>query len=370
MTSARTVEGRREHGQGMSIGEVSTMLTFNEFARTTLDQRAEDGIRGISRERSRFRVHVVKAGFASMPLDQIEPRHIADWLREMGQKAPANKDGGLLSRATIHRSQALVSVVFAEAMQRGCIKTNPCAGVKLKRRAGNEALVEKWAYFTPEEQRALATCEAIPLADRLAIRFAIGTGLRQGEQFALRLEDLHVDVPVPHVVVRFGGPNAPPKSGKVRTVPLFEDGLASAREWLRELPHFAPANPHKIVFPTSTGKFRPQGKPLGRSSVWHEHLVAAGVKRARWHDCRHSTASSLVAGWWGRPWTLIEVRDLLGHSSVTVTERYAHLAETALQKAAKETIRVPAAETALVAERRASIFGRIATAFRALRGVA
>lgn len=348
-----------------------TTPSFLDFAPDILDQRALDGIRGINRERSRYRVHIAKAGFVGMPMDQVEGKHIADWLREMSLKAPLDKRGErLLSRATIHRSQALVSVIFGEAVERGLIKTNPCTGVKLKRRAGNEATQEKWAYFTPEEQEKLRTCNSIPVPDRLAIRFAIGTGLRQGEQFALRLDDLHVDVSVPHVVVRFGSPNAPPKSGKVRTVPLFGDGLVSAKEWLRELPQFSTSNPHKIVFPTSRGRFRPQGKPLGRSSVWHRHLVAADVKRARWHDCRHTTASSLVAGWWGRPWTLIEVRDMLGHSSVTITERYAHLAETALQRAAKETVRVPAADTLLVVDRRRSIFERIADAYRAIRGVA
>jgi integrase len=44
-------------------------------------------------------------------------------------------------------------------------------------------------------------------------------------------------------------------------------------------------------------------------------------------------ASSLVAGWWGRPWRLEMVRDVLGHSSVTVTERYAHLSPSVLDEA-------------------------------------
>lgn len=177
---------------------------FLAFARSVLDQRAQDGIRGITRERSRFRVHIEPADFAKMDLEAVEPKDIADWLREMSLKRPLDKRGGerLLARATIHRSQALVSVIFAEALQRGLIKSNPCAGVKLKRRAGNEATKEKWAYFTPEEQKTIATCEGIPLPDRLAIRFAIGTGLRQGEQFSLRLDDLKIDADPPHVARR------------------------------------------------------------------------------------------------------------------------------------------------------------------------
>ena len=39
----------------------------------------------------------------------------------------------------------------------------------------------------------------------------------------------------------------------------------------------------------------------------------------------HACASHLVKGTWGQKWTLTEVRDYLGHSSVAMTERYAHL---------------------------------------------
>ena len=58
----------------------------------------------------------------------------------------------------------------------------------------------------------------------------------------------------------------------------------------------------------------------------------------RWHDLRHTCGSSLVAGWWGRAWRLEEVRDLLGHSTVRVTEMYAHLAPSELSKAAAATV--------------------------------
>lgn len=60
---------------------------------------------------------------------------------------------------------------------------------------------------------------------------------------------------------------------------------------------------------------------------FHEVLWAAqkraGLRRITWHELRHSYASILVSG--GAPLALI--RGLLGHSSVKMTERYAHLAE-------------------------------------------
>jgi len=66
-----------------------------------------------------------------------------------------------------------------------------------------------------------------------------------------------------------------------------------------------------------------------------------------------------VAGWWGRAWTLTEVCALLGHSSIKVTERYAHLAGTITQEAVMQTAVNPrcshdAMERAKRALRRAS----------------
>ena len=46
----------------------------------------------------------------------------------------------------------------------------------------------------------------------------------------------------------------------------------------------------------------------------------AGVKNLRFHDLRHTFATRLVE----RGVDLITIKELLGHSSVTITERYTH----------------------------------------------
>jgi len=66
-------------------------------------------------------------------------------------------------------------------------------------------------------------------------------------------------------------------------------------------------------------------------------VKSAVPRRVWWHLLRHTAASSLVAGWWGRQWRLEEVRQFMGHSSIKVTERYAHLAESTLHRLAVET---------------------------------
>lgn len=355
-------------------------MNFTTLANEVLAQRREDGIRGLSRELSRWRCHVSTAPFAALDVSEIRTVHIVDWVREMARKDCASVRGGKLSRGTIQRSLALVSAVFVEAITRGLVETNPCTGVRVKKRADEAANVQKWTFFTLAEEQAIANCEAIPEADRLAILFALYTGLRQGEQFNLELRDLHVDGPNPRVVVRFGSKGLPPKSGKVREVPLIPQAVEVSRRWLALLPTFATSNPDGLVFPTARGRRRQQGKPLGRSDVFGKYLKLAGIdKHARWHDLRHGCASALIGGWWGRRWPIDQVKVMLGHSSVTITERYAHLADTVLQDAALETTVMP--PTPIANDTRTSIiqqgaswvrkhFGRLARFVREVRHAA
>ncbi len=341
--------------------------TFAEFAADVLDEREHNGIRGIGQERGRFAKHVATACFAGKAIDQVRPADIAEWLRAMGRKRADDRRGDRpLSASAIARCLSLASAIFDEAgpQGRGVVASNPCIGMKVKKKESEKATEEVWTFLTEEEQEAVRTSISLSEADRLAILFAVGTGLRQGEQFNLELRDLHVDGPEPHVFVRFGSKGKAPKNGKPRRVPLFGIGLEAARAWLRILPSFCVHNFDKLVFPTMNGHRRGQ-KPLGngrfieaangthvirsgkpRRSAKGTHVYvdrfelamrAIGVERnVRWHDLRHTCASSLVGGFWGDAWTLEEVKEMLGHSSIMVTQRYAHLGETALKKAARK----------------------------------
>jgi len=163
-------------------------------------------------------------------------------------------------------------------------------------------------FLTPEEAtRLLAACRQsrnAALAD--LVEFAMFTGVRRGE--ALGLEWENVDRSRGVVVL------VKTKNGKPRDVQLSRNADAVlARRWAQ--------GAAGLVFGSRNwNSFR---------QAWVGALKAAGIRRFRFHDLRHTTASWLVQQ--GR--SLKEVKELLGHSDIAITLRYAHLAPDHLRAA-------------------------------------
>lgn len=152
---------------------------------------------------------------------------------------------------------------------------------------------------------------------------ALRTGLRRGELFALHWKD--VDLSAGALVVRhsvYRGRLVTPKSGRTRWVPLTNrlcDVLRAHRQAsLAEIP---------LVFPSKDGILTRHQDHVERPL--RGALKRAGLRTVRFHDLRHSFASQLVSA--GRP--IREVQELLGHQSVSMTMRYAHLAPGRMREA-------------------------------------
>ena len=109
------------------------------------------------------------------------------------------------------------------------------------------------------------------------------------------------------------------KTGQTRHAPVSE-GLLSL---LAKLPRLAG---NEYLFPNPK-----TGKPF--VSIFHSWDTArqkAGLKDVRIHDLRHSFASYLI----NQGHSLYEVQNLLGHTQVKTTQRYAHLSQDSLLNAA------------------------------------
>lgn len=334
--------------QLQATGEVEAGGTLlRDYGERWLDRRELDGARDIRNDRSRWRTHVLTSSLAGMPLESIGRRDVKLFLddlrkkdatprqRKRGAPAPRRKR---ISTETVKRVLSLLKALFQAAVDDELIPANPAHEIRLPKRA--TTVDEGWTYLLPDEQRRLVECDA-PEPDKLMALAAMFTGLRQSEQWALRLDDIVLDDGYPRLIVRRGLDDGATKSGRARVVPLLPAAVTVFERWLELLPTYAPKNPHNLLFPTQRGCRRQKSKRPRFEAV----LKAAGIVAAkrhdgrsvRWHDLRHTCASSLVAGWWGRVWRIEEVRDMLGHSSVTVTERYAHLAPSVLQAAAAVT---------------------------------
>lgn len=239
--------------------------------------------------------------------------------------------------ATVNRDLARIRGALSRAVDWQLLPVHPMRTVKQAKGVDDS----RTRYLSAEEEKALRVAlkardeqarqrreshntwlavrgrEALPpiggYSDHLTpiTLLALNTGMRRGELLGLLWED--VDLQGQRLKVTVG--NA--KSRKARHIPLNRE----AQEVLRTAWKEGASGP---VFPARSG-----GRMNSISSSWEALVEAAGIKGFRFHDLRHTFASRLVmAGV-----DLNTVRELLGHSDIRMTLRYAHLAPDKLAEA-------------------------------------
>lgn len=154
-------------------------------------------------------------------------------------------------------------------------------------------------------------------------RLACCCGLRASEIAQLRLADVRVGVDRPHLQVR----RCVGKGHKRRRVPLWWDAgtLADVQAWKDERERQGASADALFVCSQVTGKL---GQQLTRHGLRFRFKTACKslgrdrVRQVTIHHGRHSFISHALAG----RRTLAEVRDAAGHSSVSTTSAYLHVA--------------------------------------------
>ena len=201
-----------------------------------------------------------------------------------------------MSGARINRDLSLLKTIYNRGIEWGLIESNPVARVKFF----SEKDRSRTRYLAADEKtRLLNVCA--PNLRRLVI-FALKTGMRQGEQFGLRWVDVDFNASV--IALK------QTKSGKTRFIPMHPD----VRSILASLPRQGDK-----VFEGKIGGASWHG---ARRAEWDKAIEDAGLRDFRWHDLRHTFASELVM----KGVDLKTVSELLGHSTVMMSERYSHLA--------------------------------------------
>lgn len=141
--------------------------------------------------------------------------------------------------------------------------------------------------------------------------FSVATGLRQANVSQLEWSEINLDLL--HAVI----PPEKYKNGKAHPVPLNEAAMEVINRKIG-------------MHPTYVFTFR--GKPVTQVSTkaWREALVRAGIDNFRWHDLRHTFAT-----WHRQAGTPThELQRLGGWKTLSMVERYAHVAPEGLQVAA------------------------------------
>ena len=172
-------------------------------------------------------------------------------------------------------------------------------------------------YLEEEEARRLIDC-AVGFDSCVVdfIELALYTGCRKGELLQLRF----FNVDWRRRILTIEGQTT--KSGRTRYLPLSQGALAV----LKRRRHF-----RDVYCPDSPWVFCKRGGERCRTfrAIFRKVLKLAGIEDFRIHDLRHTFASWLVS----EGVELAKIRDLLGHSSIKMTERYAHLAPNRLHEA-------------------------------------
>jgi integrase len=165
--------------------------------------------------------------------------------------------------------------------------------------------------LTPAEGRRLIEVADTHTRSPLLVHFvrlALNTGCRKNE--LMKLEWRRVDLKEDLIVLE--GSNT--KSGKRRSIPINQEARLALLGLARYRAEKCPASPWVFV--------HPNGERLQELDTAFKWLLRqVGIKDFRIHDLRHTCASWLVS----RGAQLYAVKELLGHSTIKMTERYAHL---------------------------------------------
>ena len=325
LLSARVVAGediqsQKKHERRMAQQAKSQTLDgflIHQYEPWATSQR-KSGTATVKRIRSNFE-HLIKR-----PLVDINLWVIEKWRSEELKRGKA--------KTTINRDVTTLKACLSKAVEWGVLEENPLQKLRPIRTDN----LSRARYLTADEERSLRKtlrerdeqlCQRRESGNKwrcdrhqatlpdLSLRFfsdylrpmvllTMNTGLRRGEMLQLKWSD--VNLLQRKVVIR--GDNA--KSGKTRYVPLNDEALSTLQRWQPS------AEAMDWVFPAHDG-----GRMMSIKTSWKRVLKRAAIRDFRWHDLRHHFASRLVM----KGVDLNTVRELLGHSDLSMTLRYAHL---------------------------------------------
>jgi len=212
------------------------------------------------------------------------------------------------SPSTVLRYLAAISHAYTIAMKEwGWVDSNPVMKVtKPKQPQGRVRFLSDG-----EREALLRECKAGNNPDLyLAVVLALSTGARQMEVMSLRWDQVDLNRKVITLYET--------KNGEIRALPLVHHAF----ELMKERAKVRRIDTH-LVFPGANAD-----KPILLRTPFDKAMARAGILNFRWHDLRHSCASYLAMN--GA--SLAEIAEVLGHKTLQMVKRYAHLSHAHTSK--------------------------------------
>ena len=254
---------------------------------------------------------------ADVPLEELDALTIRSFL--------ASLTHAKLGRRSQARTLSAVRSLLRYACRQGVIERNPASGVRTPKQP--QPLPR---HLRPAEIETLLDSvqgdRALDKRDRALLELLYASGLRVGELVSLDWTDLELGARVLRVMG---------KGGKERMVPFGRPATEALEGWLAVWPELRQActtnqNEEPVFLNYRGGRLsaRSVRRLLDRRVT--AAALAAGVHP---HALRHSFATHLLEG--GAD--LRAIQELLGHSSLSTTQRYTHLDVDRLQRVYRES---------------------------------
>ena len=247
--------------------------------------------------------------FKNRKLSEIKATDIIDWQNEIRKLTDSKgKPYSTTYLKTVHNQ---LSAIFNHAVKYYGLQVNPA------QRAGNMGSEERreMLFWTKEEYLKFADAMMDKPISFYAFEILYWCGLRLGELLALTPADFDFEkntLRVSKSYQRIGGADiiTSPKTPKSNRTVKMPDFLAE--EVADYIAGLYGADDETRIF------------PISKSFLHHEMdrgAREAGVKRIRIHDLRHSHISLLI----DMGFSAVAIADRVGHESIDITYRYAHL---------------------------------------------
>lgn len=279
------------------------------------------------------RCHLIPA-LGQRLVQELAPLEIQEYIgRALESGKIIRRKGGKIERGplaleSVRKHYAVLSAALNRAVDWGIIARSPTVGVSLPGSDDeDEGDLEAWS--ADECARFLRAASKVPNYPIYAL--ALGTGLRQGELFGLKWDDVDFEAMTIRVRRTLRKPTTPPQFGPPKTQasrrtisisPALAKMLRSIRvsqkaDKLRLGPEY---EDYGLVF------CQPNGRPMHPNNLAKREFVrlkaTAGVPDISWHGMRHTHATELIRK--GVHVKVISAR--LGHTSIRTTmDIYGHL---------------------------------------------